>query len=213
MALIIRPKQKLLFIGDSITDCGRRDIAATLGAGYVRMINDLIVAKYPRHQLNVINTGIGGNTVRELHDRWTDDVIRHQPHWLSVKIGINDLHRYLDGVPESVSPHEFAELYDGVLGRARDETKARLVLVDPFYMSTDRRGPGRRADVLKLLPTYIRTVHAMARKYRARLVETHQMFQQQLKQHHPDVFAPEPVHPNPTGHLLIAHAWLKTMGW
>ncbi len=83
MPFAIQPGQTVLFTGDSITDCGRRGDDRPLGAGYVRMAVDLINARYPDNGCRFINTGIGGNIVRDLFDRWTDDCIRHQPDWLS----------------------------------------------------------------------------------------------------------------------------------
>ena len=44
--LIFRSNKKVLFIGDSITDCGRRQDEEKLGHGYVRKITELITAKY-----------------------------------------------------------------------------------------------------------------------------------------------------------------------
>lgn len=213
MPFAIKPGQTLLFTGDSITDCGRRGAEAPLGNGYARMCNDLIVARYPEHKLKVINTGISGNTVRDLTNRWYDDVIRHQPDWLSIMIGINDVHRFLHKTETSVSPEQFAELYDGILRRVVKETKAKLVLIDPFYISTERDGTSFRRTVLDHLPKYIQTVHAMVKKYKARHVKLHETFQAQLKHHAPDRFCPEPVHPTPSGHLVMAHQWLKAMGW
>ena len=215
MSFAIKPKQTVLFTGDSITDCGRRAEHRPLGAGYVRMTADLINARYSRHGCRFINTGVGGDTVRMLFDRWTDDCIRHQPDWLSVMIGINDVSRWLCNTPHCVSPTEFAELYDTILTRVTNETNARLVLLTPFYMSHANpvSSDGWRGRVTEALPAYITTVEKMAAKYRARLVRTQAMFQRQLQSHLPDEFGSEPVHPNPTGHLLIAHEWLKTMDW
>ena len=214
MPFAIRPGQTVLFVGDSITDCGRRAEAAPLGDGYVSIVADLITARHPAHSLTIINKGIGGNTVADLAGRWSDDVIRHRPDWVSVKIGINDIHCWLRSVEDrAVSPEQFSELYDHILDRVKRHTKARIVLVDPFYISTDRDPMSFRSSVLKHLPKYIKTVAAMSRKYRARRVRTHDMFQRLLKHHEPDEFCPEPVHPNRTGHTGIAHAWLQTMGW
>ena len=214
MAFLVKPRQTLLFVGDSITDCGRRDAFAPLGDGYVRMVNDLITARYPAHRLNVINVGTGGNTVRDLADRWTDDVIRRKPDWLSVKIGINDMAQWVSQEPtHSVSPEQYVKLYDHILSRAKKETRAKIVLVDPFFISRDRDPASQRSTWLRQLPKYIAVVHAMSRKHRTRLVKTHDAFQAQLKHYQPDRFCPEPVHPHATGHLVIAHAWLKTMGW
>lgn len=214
MAFALKPRQKVLFIGDSITDCGRRAAERPLGAGYVKFIADLVDAKYPDLDLHLINTGIGGHTVRDLRDRWTDDCVRHQPHWLSVKIGINDIHTWLRQTPErAVPPEQFAELYDHILARARKETRAQFVLVDPFYISRDTDPHSFRHEVLKHLPSYLRTVAALAKKYKARHVKLHDMFQRQLRRRTPDHFCPEPVHPYPTGHLHMALEWLRVMGW
>jgi acyl-CoA thioesterase I len=213
MPFALEPNQTLLFTGDSITDCGRRAAEAPLGSGYVRQVADLIVARYPEHQLRIINTGISGNTLREITNRLTDDVIRHDPHWLSLMIGINDIHRWLRKSPDPVSPEEYAQMYDAVLHRITKETRARLVLIDPFYISLETSRDSFRAVVLEHLPSYLQTVQAMARKYKARHVRMHEVFQQLLKCYPPDRFCPEPVHPNPSGHLVMAHAWLKTMGY
>jgi lysophospholipase L1-like esterase len=214
MPFALKPKQTVLFIGDSITDCGRRAQEAPLGAGYVRQIRDLIAVKYPALDLNIINKGISGNTVRDLFNRWTDDCIRHQPDWLSIKIGINDIHRWLRKVEDqSVNPEEFAELYDQILKRARKETKAKIILVEPFYMSLDAKSDSFRSQVLEHLPSYLKTVNAMAKKYKTKIAHTHKAYQTLLKHVDPDQICGEPVHPNTSGHTVIAYEWLKTMGW
>jgi lysophospholipase L1-like esterase len=213
MPFAIEPGQTIVFVGDSITDCGRRAQAAPLGEGYVRMINDLITARYAELNPRIINAGTGGHTVLDLFNRWSDDVIRHQPDWVSVKVGINDVHRCLRNGPDPVPPQQFAELYDRILDRLRQETSAKLVLVDPFYISTDRSPDSFRALVLEHLPAYLQVVEDMAKRYDARHVRTHQVFQRLLERYPADRFCPEPVHPYPSGHLVIAHEWLRVMGW
>lgn len=215
MAFAIKPRQTVLFIGDSITDCGRRGgPSAPLGDGYVRIASELIVAKYPAHQLKIINRGIGGNTVRDLAGRWSDDAIYYQPDWLSIKIGINDLHRWHNNVAgASVTPDEFADIYDSILARTRKETKANIILVDPFYLSVERHPGAPRASIIEKLPLYIRTVHKLAKKYKTRHVKTHEVFQKVMKYHPAESLCPEPVHPYASGHTIIAHEWLGTVGW
>lgn len=216
MAFEIQPHETVLFIGDSITDCGRRNEHRPLGAGYVRMAADLIAVRYPDHHLRVINTGIGGNMIRDLYDRWTDDCIRHQPDWLSVKIGINDNHRWLSGAAGSYDSARFEDYYRLILDRARKETTARLILVTPFYMSTatGSEEEGWRGRVTAELPGWIAVVEKMAAEYDARLVNMHKMYQTQFARgRRTDEFGDEPVHPNATGHLMMAHEWLKAVGW
>jgi lysophospholipase L1-like esterase len=200
----------VLFIGDSITDCGRSGAAPPFGDGYVSLFIDLVTARYPERSYQFINRGIGGNTVLDLRNRWQEDVIRHQPDWLSVKIGINDLHRYLAG-EEAFSPERYREDYQVILDEAMQQTPARLILIDPFYLSVDGDGDPFRRHVLDLLPCYLEVVADLADQYQALHVYTHAMFARQLQYRPSSTFCPEPVHPNRTGHLLIAMELLRVL--
>lgn len=205
MSTKLKSGQTILFVGDSITDCGRRGESAPLGSGYVKMFADMLAIREPAKGITVVNKGIGGNNIWDLQCRWTDDVLRHKPDWLSVKIGINDLHSTLGGNPQAVTPEVFEETYDEILSRTvKKLPRCRLLLIDPFYISADRSPHSGRNRVLKLLPKYIGAVHRMSKRYGTRLVKTHDIFQRLLKFHEPDFFSPEPVHPNQTGHLVIA---------
>ena len=210
--MLIAPGAKVLFTGDSITDCDRRGQSFPLGNGYARMTADLLLARYPDHGLEVLNTGISGHNVRDLFDRWTDDVIRHQPDWLSIMIGINDVNAWLsETAGRSVSPEEYADLYEKILTRVKNETAATVVLIPPFFMSIDTGSQSYRRRVLAALTAYQQTVHTLAAQFGTRLVDFHGKFQRLLQQRSTDQFGPEPVHPNQTGHLIMAHEWLRTV--
>lgn len=207
MSTKLKTGQTLLFIGDSITDCGRRGDRAPLGGGYVKMFHDLLAIREPQKNVNIINKGIGGHRVTDLRDRWEDDVLRHRPNWLSIKIGINDLYSAIRGAENAVPVKRFEDVYDDILSRTRKKLpRMQILLIDPFYISRDTSPTSFRKQVLDMLPGYIRVVAKMARTYSARRVKTHEMFQKLLKYHEPDLFCPEPVHPNATGHLAIAEA-------
>ena len=115
--MIFQPHQKLLFIGDSITDCGRRqEPHAPYGSGYVHLARAFLLARYPELQLEIVNRGISGNTVRDLAARWEQDVIAERPDWLSVKIGINDAWRTVAGrLDEAVPLDEYERTYRRLL--------------------------------------------------------------------------------------------------
>ncbi|UUZ85108.1 GDSL-type esterase/lipase family protein [Paenibacillus sp. P26] len=89
-----KAKDKIVFIGDSITDKGRRKDPLKLGTGYVRILHDFLTAAYPALSLKIINEGISGNRVTDLEKRWMFDVLDHRPQWVSVSIGINDVWRH-----------------------------------------------------------------------------------------------------------------------
>ena len=200
-----------LFIGDSITDCGRRDAEAPLGNGYVRTFTELVTARWTERRIEWINKGIGGNKVSDLHGRWRDDVLSHRPDRLSVKIGINDLHSSLGGGPDAVPPERFEALYDEILGLTARELGCPVILISPFYISLNEDGDAFQAQVLDLLPRYIEVVERMSEKYGTRLLRLHDIFQDQLRHRGAEAFCPEPVHPNHAGHTVIAQALLQAL--
>ena len=204
--------QTVVLIGDSITDCGRRGDSAPFGSGYVKFAIDLITARYPERNITYFNEGIGGNTVLDLHNRWHNDLLPHKPDWVTVKIGINDLHRTL-GQTQELSPEKYEQLYREILQLTCEHTQARLVLIDPFYVSTETDTNTQQGLVLSMLTGYLDVVEKLAQEFDALHVYTHEKFQEQLRHRPASYFCPEPVHPYPNGHMIIALALLEVLGW
>lgn len=213
-SFLLQDGQTLVFIGDSITDCGRRDQAFPFGAGYVRFAIDLITARYPDRDITYHNRGIGGDVSTGLLRRWTEDVLAHQPDCVSVMIGINDLHRcFSPTAADHIPPAAYREAYHAFLTLTAEETDARIILMDPFYIIRETDANSQGATVLTAIEDYIAVAHDMAAEFDALHVPLHAIFREHLGHRAADVFCPEPVHPNASGHLVIAQAWLKTMGW
>src|SRR4051794_38134533 len=91
MSLQLTRQSRLLFIGDSITDCGREADAEKVGHGYVRLVRDWLLARDAANCPQVINMGTSGNKIPDLLRRWDRDVIGQNPDVLSIMIGINDV--------------------------------------------------------------------------------------------------------------------------
>jgi acyl-CoA thioesterase-1 len=212
---LFQNNQSVLFIGDSITECNRLTQAAPLGNGYVKLAIDLITARYPERKISYTNKGIGGHSVVNLFDRWHDDVIRHRPDWLSIKIGINDIQSFLfNPNPSDKSPEGFAKAYHSILSQVRKSLpRTKIIIIDPFYISLEPAQENRRGKVLEALPVYHKIVHKMVREFKTLHVPVHDAFLKYLKYRDADEICPEPVHPNVAGHLIIAHEFLKVVGW
>jgi lysophospholipase L1-like esterase len=106
----------------------------------------------------------------------------------------------------------YEEKYREILTRTR-ESGANLVLIDPFYISTETQPGTQRRTVLDMLPPYLDVVERLAAEFNALHVRTHQLYAEQLKYRASDIMCPEPVHPNATGHLVIAHDLLQKLNW
>ena len=197
--------QRILFIGDSITDCQRRDTHAPLGCGYVRAVADRLMIRRPKVRYDIINRGVGGQTMRELRERWTDDVLHERPDHLVVMIGINDLCGCVVRNGRGVTPEAYEAMYDAVLQRTRLVVpRCRVLLLTPFYISRDDDPGSIRHAVLRGLPPYRAAVRRLAGRHGVDFIDTHMRFQQLLRHHDAALFCPEPVHPNQTGHQALA---------
>jgi lysophospholipase L1-like esterase len=196
-------------MGDSITDCERGGRNAPYGDGYARMFIDLVTAEFPKTKINYINRGISGNTIIDLKDRWVDDCIAVKPDWLTILIGINDTHQYLGGANPGLTPEVFKSEYDYIVTMAKKRTKAKIILMTPFYITSGQSDNTCRSNVAKKLPEYIKGVEGVARKHGCKLVRLNNVFRELLKYRAPSAFCPEPVHPNSTGHMVIARELLK----
>ena len=206
----LRSGEKLVFAGDSITDCGRFQFPP-LGNGYVYIFSNLLLAKHPDVQVNIVNAGVSGNTVIDLKSRWEDDVLSIGPDWVSILIGINDIHRHLSGQP-GLDPESYYRNYREILELTRERlSHVRFILMAPFYISRATVGDSFRRRVLELLPAYIDRVRQLSREFNAVFIDLHAMFQQLLKYRDPTVYAPEAVHPTPAGHTAIALAILEAL--
>lgn len=210
MPTVLKSNETILFIGDSITDCGRRDDQhKPYGCGFVNMFKDMLTIRDSEKQIHLINRGIGGNTVEDLRSRWHDDVLAFRPDWLVVKIGINDLNRFLcnqGSIP--LPPETYEEIYDQLLALTRRALPGcRFLVIGSFYGSNDTIPDSYRAKVAALLPAYLAAAARVAAKHEARYLDLQGIFTAKLKIQAADLYFPkDPVHPLSTGHFLIAES-------
>lgn len=212
--MLLEKGQKLLFIGDSITDTDRARPAGegrlALGSGYVALVDAFLQSVYPELGIRVVNKGISGNTVRDLKARWQEDVLDQSPDWLSVMIGINDVWRQFD-LPFIPDRHVLEDEYEQTLRELVSVTKPNvrgLVLMSPFYLEPNAGDPMRAK-----MDRYGRIVADIAREHGAIFVDTQAAFHRVLQHLYPAALAWDRVHPSPAGHLVLARAFLNAVGF
>jgi lysophospholipase L1-like esterase len=212
--MFLEPAARVLFIGDSITDCGRGlarpswDSEQHLGDGYVSMVHAALTTSYPDHDIRVLNMGVSGDTVRDLTARWSSDVLLLHPSWLSVMIGINDVWQHFDsfGVGLPISSEEFGQSLDHLVRQARPSLDG-LVLMTPYYLEANRDEPMR-----SLMDRFGDVVRQVAAKHKAHFVDIQQAFDEILPGLDPYELAADKVHVSKIGHTIIARALLKGLG-
>jgi lysophospholipase L1-like esterase len=213
--MIFEKNDKLVMIGDSITDCGRNKPAGEglfdpYGNGYVNMVKAFLDASYPDVPVRVINKGLSGNTVRSLEARWQDDVLDLNPDWLSIFIGINDVWRQFDS-PKMAESHVALDEYRSTLERLIEQTLPQLkglILMTPYFIENNQSDA-----MLVTMKKYADVVIELSKTYNAVLVDTQKGFDTMLESIHPMTLAWDRIHPNTSGHALLAKSFLKAVGY
>ena len=210
----IAPHSKLVFIGDSITDCERarpvgEGLFGAVGKGYVSIVDGLLGAIHPAHAIRVVNMGTGGNTAPDLKARWQTDVLDLKPDWLVVMIGVNDVWRQFDLPRQTelhVLPDVFRKTLDELAARTRSTVKG-LVFMSPFYIE-----PNRADAMRKRMDEYGAIVKETSVRHGALFIDTQAAFDEVLQHMHPNAIAWDRVHPNIVGHAIIARAFRTAIG-
>jgi len=205
--MIFEAGQRILFVGDSITDAGRaRPVGQAgfggLGNGYVSLVHAMITAEFPELGLKFINVGTSGNTVRDLRARWQTDVLDLQPDWVFVMIGINDIWRQMDSPTNLDSPvtvGEYAATLKELVLEASEVAKGVFIL-PAFFMEPQREDPMR-----KLTDTFRTAAETVATETGAGLIYVQPAFDRFLQYRHSASLAWDRVHPDPVGCVLIAN--------
>lgn len=192
--------QTTVFIGDSVTDCGRLNLPP-YGDGYVRdIVNSGKIAG------EIINVGTSGHRLVDLIARWEADVLAHNPTRVSIAIGINDTwRRYDDNDPTSVE--DFEKNYDTVLAKTKDACNPEFVLCEPFLLHVKPEMESWRED----LNPKIEVVHKMATKHNAKLVPFDSYLNSLIGTYTIEELADDGIHPSALGHDLMAKLWLQTV--
>jgi acyl-CoA thioesterase-1 len=196
----------ILFIGDSITDAGRLEVAyRPFGYGYVHFVAYWLKGKYSEYNINVINTGISGDTIVDLDYRWERDCLNHEPDILSVLIGINDVFRQYTGrLNEAVLIDEYQITYKRLLSLVKEKYNCQFILIEPFMFCDDKANPAYKA-----LQHYIHAVRALAEEFDVVLVPLQELIDKKIKQVPPEKFSEDMVHPYVWAHAWIAQQWLE----
>lgn len=205
---------RLVMTGDSITDTGRaRPIGegrgGALGTGYVLLVNALLLAARPDAGIHVMNTGISGNQVPDLLNRWQTDVLDLKPDYVSILIGINDVWRYFD-CPNQPAKHVSPDTYYNGLKKLITDTQPStkgVIILSPYMIE-----PNREDAMRKRMDEYGALAKKAAGECGALFIDMQAAFDNALTHMHPYYLAWDRIHPETPGHMIIAKAFLDAVG-
>jgi acyl-CoA thioesterase-1 len=196
---LLEDGQKIVFFGDSIT---------AAPDGYVKVTEHMLGSLAPELNLTYVNAGVGGNKVTDVLERICG-VIEHDPDWITLSIGINDVWHGVNGTPIE----RFRDVYDEVVRRLQKQTVARVALLTTTVIGEDLKSEANR----KLIP-YNDFIRETARRRKALLVPMNEQFHRaiairQSATNSDDLhFTTDGVHMRPVGDFLMAFTLLRAWG-
>lgn len=213
--MIFKDLDRIVFAGDSVTDMGSAQpvgegLFDNVGHSYVRIIENMLSAWYPELRIRVTNSGISGNTSRDLLERFDRDVVSLKPDWVSICIGINDVWRQFD-TPAMTDYAVYPEEYRANLVKMIEAVKGKvkgIFILSPYYME-----PNRRDRMRKRMDEYTEICRVLSEEYGCTFVDFQKVYEDYCKVRHSTFIAWDRVHPNQVGATLMARAFLEKCGF
>jgi lysophospholipase L1-like esterase len=188
-------KKRIVFVGNSFVEGVGDDVSG----GWTRRLAEELPPSW-----TAIHTGIGGDNIRSVLNRFSEDVLVHEPDVIVMEVGINDsrLRESLGNLNE-VPPKEFVAGLESVNLFARQKRVLSVIIVGLTPVDERRTNPYKedKAYVNREIRKYDRLLRKFARANKRQYVP---IFRRFARSGGGERLTIDGVHPSPDGHKLIA---------
>ena len=192
----------IVFLGDSITDAGRKESPNQLGYGYVNIFSEQLNKQ--NQQLNIINKGVDGQFTEQIAQSLHPECIFLHPDYVSILVGINDIGLL---VASDVSEQEKLYMledciraYHEMLFDLSRETTAKIITLEPFIFPKD----GAFEEWIPWQKKMSKNIRKLARNYGASFVPLQEPLEQKIQELGYDAITTDGMHLTSTGHEILA---------
>lgn len=207
--------KRILFQGDSITDCGRsREVLTDVGNGYPYLVRAHYGLEKPG-QFEIVNRGISGNRSVDVYARIKADIINLKPDYMSILMGVNDVWHEL-GSQNGVATPKFEKIYTMLIEEVLEALPdIKLMILEPYALpgaATEgvlEDGRDKYTVFRKDTEDKAAACRRVAEKFSIPFVPLQAKLDEMQKAYGTESVSGDGVHPNVTGHLLIARAWME----
>ena len=193
---------KFLFQGDSITDADRnRDDENNYGYGYPNLFAAEVGKAFPG-EYYFINEGISGNRIVDLYARIKSDIINHQPDYMSILIGVNDVWHEIND-KDGVEPVKFEKIYTMLIEEIKEVLpNIKIMILEPFVLPGT--GTSYAWDTFRsTLEENAKAAKRIADKFNLKFVPLQDKFDAACEKAEPSYWLRDGVHPTAAGHAII----------
>ncbi len=145
---------KILFQGDSITAGARGE-----AVGYPVHVQRILKEKFPSKSFEFSNTAVWGNRLSDFYARMERDIFDLEPELICLLIGVNNVLSY--EVDNLATSEDFSKEYEKVLATIKENTGAKLLVLEPFMFENEPM----RSHKIPYLLKYNQAIEPIGKKY------------------------------------------------
>ena len=196
---------RIVFLGDSITDCERdRADINSLGNGYVKILADKLRPIYPDTDIELINKGVAGDEIKDILARADSDVIALKPDAVVIMAGINDTVHYFK-TDKQLDLKKLEGNFKELLKKLKKEGIV-IIFLEPFLLPAPDK-----LRMRKLFSSELAVLNKVALKYADEVVAYDEMFNGLAESIPYTEYSLDGVHPTHRGSRLIADQAIKAI--
>lgn len=192
----------IVFLGDSITDAGRKGTQNKLGCGYVNMFAETLEDN--SRMWHVVNRGVDGYVTKCIADSLHAECISLHPDYVSILAGINDIGQIVNAdVSEQEKLYMLEDsirAYHEMLFDLSRETLAKIVILEPFIFPSN----GLYEDWVPWQQKMSKNLKKLARNYGCSFIPLQEPFDEKIKELGYQTITTDGIHLTSVGHNILA---------
>lgn len=199
--------KRVLFQGDSITDCGRSfENDANMGIGYPTIVSSKLGSEMPG-EYEFLNRGISGNRIVDVYARMKKDIINLKPDYMSMLIGVNDVWHEFD-FKNGVDSEKFEKIYDMLITEIKEALPNIKIMLLGAYVTKGEATAENWSEFCSEVAKRAEAAKRIAEKHGLVYIPLQEKFDEMMKIQPEPYWTVEGVHPTNAGHGLIAKEWI-----
>jgi lysophospholipase L1-like esterase len=207
LPLTLQGKQKIIIIGDSITQAGGQF------GGYIWLMRQYLNQLYPQQPIQLINAGVSGNKAEDLSNRFQQDVIAQNPDLVIINVGVNDAMQSLRNTQNPAADLEqYRQNLLAMIQLAKTQNIS-ILLLSPTLVSENLNSP----ENLRLTQ-YIAAMAEISQQRACQYIDLNIAFKhvistyQRYGGNRQNILTRDGVHPNLAGYQIMAYTILLGLG-
>lgn len=187
---------RLLFLGDSITDADHLFDPANLGSGYVAMLAEKMT------DCLIKNRGHNGFTIEQIHRYLLREGIEDTWSSITLLAGVNDVPVEVYTSRKRI-PDEFYSYFKDVLAFLSTKTKARLFVIEPFLFNK----PEEYRSWQRYITIESEIIQELTASFHGIFIPTRDALHQAVEKWGIDTITTDGIHLTSLGNEILAGLW------